>query len=266
MTEQNLICEKDFGYLILRKPEADDQAELFRRLIAEDLEKEKEGDVVEKDGYRKVLFHDARSRCWLVDWRGKRYVFKLDRRRRHRVDYLVSSFFLGSNAFRLMRTLAQAWSVGFRGAAEIYLVADKRRFGCVLHSFFLLEYVDGENLQEEPQDFYGQYAERAAEIVRTLHGFGCAHGDAHRGNFILEKKTGQLKTIDIGGKVPSPSQKATDRLRLEKEWGVKNEVFDVGYYWVKLYKAWRHFHPFCADFHPFSKDYWKNLFLFSTSR
>lgn len=149
---------------------------------------------------------------------------------------------------RLMRTLHRAFRAGFDGAAKIYLVADKRFCGCVLHSFFLQEYVEGHDLQETSENFYKKYGKEAAGIIKALHKFGCTHGDAHRGNFILEESSGHLKTIDIGGKIPSPPQMATDRMRLEKEWGVKNEVFDWGYYWVRLHKAWRHFH--LRDFFP----------------
>lgn len=242
-TKDGLILSDDVsGYTILRKPGTDALLELFRSLATDAARPETEGDITEKDGYRKVLFHDGRCRCWLVEFRGKKYLFKLDRRDRHRADYLVvQSFFLGSNAFRLMRTLHRAFLQGFRGAAEIFLTADKRCFGCVLHSFFLQEWVEGKSLKYAPLEFYEKYSAEAAGIIRELHRFGCAHGDAHRGNFILETSSGHLKSIDIGGKVPNAQQKATDRIRLEKEWGVKNELFDWGYYWVRMYQAWRHF-------------------------
>ncbi|MBE6401966.1 MAG: hypothetical protein E7037_08095 [Verrucomicrobia bacterium] len=249
MSENNdLISSKIAGYSVLFKPNAGEQMTLFWKLISEVSKEEKEGDVTESGDCRRVLFHDKRCRCWLVEYRGKKYLFKLDKRDRHRIDYLVQSFFLGSNAMRLMRTLHKAFRSGFRGAAEIFLVADKCFCGCVLHSFFLQEYVEGHDLQEASPEFYKNYGKEAAEIIRTLHRFGCTHGDAHRGNFILEASSGHLKTIDVGGKIPSAPQMATDRLRLEKEWGVKNKLFDWGYYWVKIHKAWRHFH--LRDFFP----------------
>lgn len=250
--DDDLILSKIAGYSVLWDPDAREQLDLFRKLISEVSRKEKEGDVTDRDGLRRELFHDRRCRCWLVEYRGKKYLFKLDKRDRHRVDYLLQSFFLGSNAMRLMRTLHRAFRSGFDGAAKIFLVADKRCCGCVLHSFYLQEYVEGHDLQETSEDFYKRYSKEAAGIIRELHKFGCTHGDAHRGNFILEESSGHLKTIDVGGKIPSPPQMATDRMRLEKEWGVKNEIFDWGYYWVRLHKAWRHFH--LRDFFPHHHD------------
>lgn len=239
-TDKDLIRARERDYEILCVPEAGEMLTLFGKLVIDVSPREKEGDSVCRDGVRRTLFHDGRCRCRLVEYGGKKYILKLDKRDRHRFDYLVQSFFLGSNAFRLLKTLHRAAKHGFDGAARIFLVADKRRFGCTLHSFFLQEYVEGETLQETPPEFYRKYANEAAGIIYALHEFGCAHGDAHRGNFILEKKSGKLKVIDVGGKVPYASQKATDRLRLQKEWGVKNTVFDHGYVIAVAYRSWRH--------------------------
>lgn len=242
MPQKNtLIRTKIADYTVLHKSTADEQVSLFKHLIKDISSEEKEGDCTRTPIYTRTLFHDGRCRCWLVEHLGKKYIFKLDKRDRHRFDYLAQSFFCGSNAFRLMRTLHKAFSSGFRGAAEIFLVADKRRLGCTLHSFFLQEYVEGNDLQNTPPEFYKNYCAEAEEIIKTLHKFGCAHGDAHRGNFILEERTGHLKTIDIGGKIPSPPQKATDRLRLQKEWGIENKTFDWGYFIARLHRGWRHF-------------------------
>lgn len=240
-TKNTLVRTKIAGYTVLHQSAAEEQVLLFRHLISEVSPTEKEGDISKTDLYTRTLFHDGRCRCWLVESGGKKYIFKLDKRDRHRFDYLAQSFFCGSNAFRLMRTLHRAFQKGFRGAAEIFLVADKRRLGCTLHSYFLQEYVEGEDLQNTSPSFYKKYRKEVKKIIKTLHKFGCAHGDAHRGNFILEKSSGHLKTIDIGGKIPSAPQKATDRLRLQKEWGIKNTLFDWGYFVSTFHRSWRHF-------------------------
>ena len=40
-----------------------------------------------------------------IEFAGKKYVLKRDRKRKHRFEKLVTSFFAGSNAFRLLRGL-----------------------------------------------------------------------------------------------------------------------------------------------------------------
>ncbi len=265
MTSQNfhqnaLVEESFFGYRILRKPIAENLAPIFRALVrrlspdnvpapcagAESVRAPFAPFRVCADGNADDfcvarLFHDGRCRCWLVDHRGKEYVLKLDKRDRHRFDYLAQSFFFGSNAFRLMRALNEAFRRGFRGAPELFFVADSRRFGCTRHSFFFQEYVVGKTMFAVSPEIFEARKDEAKRIVRTLHGFGVAHGDAHPGNFILDEASGRLKVIDVGGKLPTAIQKATDRMRMEKEWGIPNEVRDWGWAFARLHVMRRHF-------------------------
>lgn len=253
-TESKLVKERLGEYLILRKASADGMSGIFRALIrrfspdvpARERPISTEPILVRADddsGETCVarMIHDGRCRCWLVEYRDKRYVLKLDKRDRHRFDYLAQSFFFGSNAFRLMRALNKAFSRGFRGAPELFCVADSRRFGCTRHSFFFKEYADGEPCSAFPREVRDALCEKVRRIIATLHACGVTHGDAHPGNFIFEEKSGVLKTIDIGGKMPTPVQKATDRLRLQREWGIPNECFDWGWALARLHIMRRRF-------------------------
>lgn len=191
MTSQNfhqnaLVEESFFGYRILRKPIAENLAPIFRALIrclspdnvpapcagAESVRAAFEPFRVCADGNADDfcvarLFHDGRCRCWLVVHRGKEYVLKLDKRDRHRFDYLAQSFFFGSNAFRLMRALNEAFRRGFRGAPELFLVADSRRFGCTRHSFFFQEYVVGKTMFDVLPEVFEARKDEATRIRAT---------------------------------------------------------------------------------------------------
>lgn len=253
--ENDLIEEEIDGYRVLRKSESGGgqaKRSLFRKIVnrlapgdgnAGDAPSEfRVAAESAPDEFCDVkLIHDGRCRCWLVDYNDKRYVLKLDRRDRHRFDYLAQSFFFGSNAFRLMRAANEAFRRGFRGAPELFLVADSRRFGCTLHSFFLREYVAGKTMFDVEPEVFEARKDEAKRIVRTLHGFGVTHGDAHPGNFILDEASGRLKVIDVGGKMPTAIQKATDRMRMEKEWGIPNDVRDWGWALARLHVMRRHF-------------------------
>ena len=113
--DEELIRARERGYEILCAPDAGEMLTLFGKLVADVSPQEKEGDSVCRDGVRRTLFHDGRCRCWLVEYGGKKYILKLDKRDRHRFDYLVQSFFLGSNAFRLLKTLHRAAKRGVKG-------------------------------------------------------------------------------------------------------------------------------------------------------
>ena len=66
------------------------------------------------------------------------------------------------------------------------------------------------------------------QSIRSLHEHGMVSGDPHRGNFIIEN--GEVRIIDLSGKRASAQRKAKDRIDLERHYGIKNEVKDLGYY------------------------------------
>ena len=92
----------------------------------------------------------------------------------------------------------------------------------------LIEYIDGVELCDIPDidetlkkiKFNNQF------VHYTNHGM--VSGDPHRGNFIIEN--GEVRIIDLSGKRASAQRKAKDRIDLERHYGIKNEVKDLGYY------------------------------------
>lgn len=191
---------------------------------------------------------------YAIDFAGKRYVLKHDLRKRHRFDYLVQSFVRGSNAFRLLRSLDAALaktsgknSTGRRACpagtpppvAEVFLVADRRRFRCVLESFVLMEFVEGEPVGRDPARV-ARFGSACADVVAWLHAHGMVHGDVNGENFLVTP-AGTVRAIDLSGKKPSARKRAEDRIWLEALLGVKNEVRDSGWRLVRLKSAFREF-------------------------
>lgn len=182
-----------------------------------------------------ALLKDGRTgKVFKIAFRGKIYVLKHDARRRHRFEYLVSSFFYGSNAFRLLRSLDTARERGAcRAPAEIFLVADRRgAFGrCVLESYYLEEFLENVRALKDVPDGIETHAATVAKIVTELHANDLVHGDVNAENFVLanarEKAVGggygnEIRVIDLTGKSPTPLHRASDRYWLEKIFGVKN--------------------------------------------
>ena len=91
----------------------------------------------------------------------------------------------------------------------------------------LIEYIDGVELCDIP-DIDETLKNKIQQSIRSLHEHGMVSGDPHRGNFIIEN--GEVRIIDLSGKRASAQRKAKDRIDLERHYGIKNEVKDLGYY------------------------------------
>lgn len=161
---------------------------------------------------------------------GKKLVFKHELRRHHAFDHWVQSFLFGSNTERLIRGLAADGNFGKIPAAQVYLAADRRKWGAVVESFLLIEFVEGEILGRVP-GYRERFGNAVAELLARMHALGLVHGDVHERNFVLRKRADgreEVVAIDVSGKRSTPFTRAEDRIRLEWTLGVKNGRRDWG--------------------------------------
>lgn len=91
----------------------------------------------------------------------------------------------------------------------------------------IIEYIDGIELCDMP-DIDDSLKNKIQQSINALHKHGMVSGDPHRGNFII--KNGEVRIIDLSGKRASAQRKAKDRIDLERHYGIKNEIKDLGYY------------------------------------
>lgn len=183
-----------------------------------------------------VLSNGTTGPVYRIEYCGQTYILKHDLRRKHRFEFLVQSFFVGSNATRLLRKLDRA-KFPFPGgapAARIFLSADKIRCRCVLESFVLMEFIRGKEIYAIP-DGRVAYGTSCAEIVRWLHACDLVHGDVHCGNFMVENETGRVRVIDISGKRATAYQRAFDKIRVEEHFGVRLD--EKQGFWERLVRA-----------------------------
>ncbi len=179
---------------------------------------------------------------------GRKLVFKHERREHHMFDHRVQSFFFGSNTERLIRGLDADDRFGKIPAAEVLLVADRRKWGAVTESFLLTEFVEGEILGSLPR-YREKYGNAVAALLARMHAAGIVHGDVHERNFVLRKKADagggnggeEVVAIDMSGKRATPFTRAEDRIRLEWTFGVKNALDDWG---AKMFLAKRRLRNF----------------------
>ncbi len=96
----------------------------------------------------------------------------------------------------------------------------------------LIEYIEGIELVDMPE-ISDEVREKIKQSIYSLHQHGMVSGDPHKGNFILQGN--EIRIIDLSGKRPSRQRQAKDRIDLERHYGIKNNVKDIGFY-LLIYK------------------------------
>lgn len=162
---------------------------------------------------------------------GKKLVFKHEFRRHHAFDHWVQSFLFGSNSARLIRGMDSGDNFRKIPAAEVYLIADRKKWGAVVESFMIIEFVEGSILGKIP-DFRKKYGAEVSALLARMHAAGLVHGDVHERNFVLRDGGNGaapcVVAIDVSGKRATAFNRAEDRIRLEWTFGVKNPLDDWG--------------------------------------
>lgn len=173
---------------------------------------------------------------------GKTYILKNISGHKHRTAYYFQNAVRGSYTFRLARAVHRAVEKNreARRCPEIYLAANRMKFGVPVESCLLMEFIDGKDVTAIP-DGIARYGNACAETVAWLHENGIVHSDACADNFIVEKRTGKVFAIDVSGKVPTGIQKAKDRARIEQVFGVRNRLRDFGWFWTAFSSRRRSF-------------------------
>ncbi|MGV50104.1 heptose kinase, partial [Salmonella enterica] len=96
----------------------------------------------------------------------------------------------------------------------------------------IIEYIEGIELVDMPE-ISDEVRGKVKQSIYSLHQHGMVSGDPHKGNFILQGN--EIRIIDLSGKRPSRQRKAKDRIDLERHYGIKNNVRDIGFY-LLIYK------------------------------
>ncbi|ELT2684190.1 lipopolysaccharide core heptose(II) kinase RfaY [Salmonella enterica] len=104
-----------------------------------------------------------------------------------------------------------------------------------LNDFYLLAEIKTVDMPEISDEVRG----KIKQSIYSLHQHGMVSGDPHKGNFILQGN--EIRIIDLSGKRPSRQRKAKDRIDLERHYGIKNNVRDIGFYLLIYKKKLRNF-------------------------
>ncbi|EGW1552588.1 lipopolysaccharide core heptose(II) kinase RfaY, partial [Salmonella enterica] len=127
---------------------------------------------------------------------------------------------------------------GFEALNDFYLLAEIKTLRYVKTYVMLIEYIEGIELVDMPE-ISDEVREKIKQSIYFLHQHGMVSGDPHKGNFILQGN--EIRIIDLSGKRPSRQRQAKDRIDLERHYGIKNNVEDIGFYLLIYKKKLRNF-------------------------
>lgn len=117
------------------------------------------------------------------------YILKDNRNEYSKLINILKKLFSDSEGLLILKNMIKTEEEGFNNFAKILVVIEKRKFGILKKSLFIMENIEGEVCKEDSQK------NRAIELTKKLHSIGRYHGDCNPYNF-MEEKNGSIKMID----------------------------------------------------------------------
>ncbi len=127
-----------------------------------------------------------------IIFENKKYVLKSPRNEHRIPQRKLQTIFKKGEALTTLVNLTKLKDKGFEEFVTPYMAIVKRKFGFIVESFLVMEYIEGEKIDKQ---------EEILEIVdfgKRLHREKYYHGDFNTSNFIISD--GKLKTFDTQGK------------------------------------------------------------------
>lgn len=140
--------------------------------------------IIKKEG--KILKDTSRSYVKKVEIGEKKIVFKIPLEKNNSLWIRFLTLFRKSEAIKVLETM------NFLNKNDIYtnlpiLCCEKRKYGMVVDSFIIFEYLEGDVVKKED-------AEEVIKLIKKIHKLGYIHSDTQMKNFI--NKNGKICTID----------------------------------------------------------------------
>lgn len=137
-------------------------------------------DSLENLKVEKVFKDDNRSKVSLFTFEGEKLVFKVPREKNSRKWQRFLSIFRGSESYREFLQAEKIYHAGLLTYKPI-LAFEKRKYGFVVDSYFICEYLSGE---------IGSI--KHLKVIKNeldkIHESGYLHGDSQLVNFIIDNK------------------------------------------------------------------------------
>jgi len=128
----------------------------------------------------KIFKDDNRSKVSLFSFENEKLVFKIPKEKNKRKWQRFLSIFRGSESYREFLQAEKIYKAGLQTYKPI-LALEKRKYGFVVDSYFICEYLLGETGSIK-------YLGVIKEKLNKIHELGYLHGDSQLVNFVVDKK------------------------------------------------------------------------------
>lgn len=128
----------------------------------------------------KVFKDDNRSKVSLFTFEKEKLVFKVPREKNSRKWQRFLSIFRGSESYREFVQAEKIYKAGLLTYKPI-LAFEKRKYGFVINSYFICEYLSGETGSIK-------HLKAIESELEKIHELGYLHGDSQLVNFIIDNK------------------------------------------------------------------------------
>lgn len=184
----------------------------------------------------KIFRNNEDTKVSLIDTEYGKYILKIFSPKRRKFERFVKSFFKGDYYKHLIVSTDRTRKAGCSFPNDIYFLAERKIFNYSGIFIMLNEYIEGEMLCEYPI-ISDAIKNEIKKSITKLHSLNMLSGDPHTGNFVVTKDG--VRLIDLTGKRCTAERKARDRISLEENLGIQNEIKDFGYFYAVFKKSIR---------------------------
>lgn len=221
-----IIETKVKNYTVLVKKDGEKYIDIFKDFLSYNLQ------------VLKVFRNIKDTKVLLINTEYGKYVLKVFSPRGKSAERFFKSLVKGDYYEKLFCQTDRVRRAGFEALNDFYLLAEIKTLRYVKTYVMLIEYIEGIELVDMPE-ISAEVKEKIKHSISSLHQHGMVSGDPHKGNFILQGN--EIRIIDLSGKRPSRQRRAKDRIDLERHYGIKNNVKDIGFYLLICKKKIRNF-------------------------
>lgn len=137
-----------------------------------------------------ILKDTKRNYVSVIEIDGKKYVYKEPRNEFRIPQRQFTTFFKKGEALTTLVNINKLINMGFKEFVKPLVAVNKRHYGFIVSSFFLMEYAKGEDNRKN--------LDMIVEKMKEIHKLGYYHGDFNPGNFLVENE--QIHILDTQGK------------------------------------------------------------------
>lgn len=171
----------------------------------------------------KVFRNIEDTKVVLINTDYGKYILKVFSPKVKNTERFFKSLVKGDYYEKLFHQTDRVRREGFAALNDFYLLAEIKTLRYVKTYVMIIEYIEGIELVDMPE---------ISDEVR---------GKIKQSIYSLHQQGNEIRIIDLSGKRPSRQRKAKDRIDLERHYGIKNNVRDIGFYLLIYKKKLRNF-------------------------